>query len=514
MARNDSRRARRDARLAHANAKLTRVDAKLVGESTHGAQAGAGAARAGASAAVRAKTLNYVPVFILTAIILIATAVFAFSISQVSSAQADNSAVTGAAEVVNVYEEPTVDGGVAVIEDEGSSAVGSGADGSSSAGSSGDADAGANAEGSGGGTGTEGSEPAAQSDPSALTAPDECVVTINYLEYMNYDDEPDAVIDESGRRVLGTRTLTGLHEGDVLNAWDYVLDLPGHFFFDGWPLDLTVTTDPAQNTMDLIYVKLWDSEYTVNYYVMLNADLSADTWSEALAPDDVEFVKMGSQTFDNQRFDALIKGDAYEYKLDDMYVIDTYPAEIRLGTDPDNNVINVLYTPDLTNLPDDIEVPEDVIPPAAENPDGSSDGGTGGGDTGSGSGDTNTPGTLPDDATMNKDDLIATLPDSIEVGDDSYDDFLGSDIDRGELEITDDMLANPVNKEQAEKTIDAYMTGIRQGSNLAKTGEGLPLVATISGAIAIVALIILISYLVVSRRRSQAAASEQAVPKE
>lgn len=511
MARKDSRHARRDARLASANEKLARMDAKLVGENSRSARANT-AASANASATANAKRSNYLPVFVLTAIILVATAVFAFSISQVSPAEAENSPVTGAAGVVNVQEESTVDGGVAVVETEEPSTDGSGSNGSdgsggsNGAGSDGSGDANADAlTGSPIDAGSEG-DAAAQSEPATLTAPDECVVTINYLEYMNYEDEPDATIDEGGRRVLGTRTLTGLHEGDVLNAWDYVLDLPGHFFFDGWPLDLTVSRNPEQNTMDLIYVKLWDSEYTVNYYVMLNADLTADTWSEALAPEDVEFVKMGSQTFDNQRFDALIQGDAYEYKLDNMYVIDTYPAEIRLGTDPDNNVINVLYTPDLVNLPDDIEVPDGVIPPAAENPDGSGDADNGNG--GNSSGGTDDPGTLPDDETMNKDDLITTLPDSIEVGDDSYDDFLGSDIDRGELEITDDMLAHPVNKEQAEKMIDAYETGIHQGSSLAQTGEGWPLVATISGAIAIVALIILISYIVVSRRKGNAPAND------
>ena len=225
----------------------------------------------------------------------------------------------------------------------------------------------------------------AQDNPAATTPSDDCTVTIRYLEYMNYDDEPDAVIDEMGRRVLGTRVLTGLKEGDVLNAWNYVVNIPGHFFFDGWPLNLTVTTDPNKNTFDLIYIKKWNSEYTVNYYVMTGADLSADTWSEALAPDDVEFIKMGSETFDNQRFDKLVEGDAYEYKLDDMYVIDTYPAEIRLGTDPDNNVINVLYTPTSSTLPDDLEVPDDIIPPADEGDTGSGD--TGSGDNGTDSGD-------------------------------------------------------------------------------------------------------------------------------
>ena len=40
--------------------------------------------------------------------------------------------------------------------------------------------------------------------------------------------------------------------------------------------------------------------------------LDGGYWKDALAPDDVEFVKMGSETFTNQRFDQLVKGDAYE----------------------------------------------------------------------------------------------------------------------------------------------------------------------------------------------------------
>ena len=154
-------------------------------------------------------------------------------------------------------------------------------------------------------TDSEGTGSAATEPLPATTPADDCMVTIKYLEYAPYDD-PDAVIDEGGRRVLGTRVLKGLHEGDVLNAWDYVLNLPGHFFFDGWPLNMTVTTDPSKNVFDLIYVKLWNSEYTVNYYLMTGADLASDTWEGALAPDDVHFIKMGSETFKDQRFDELV----------------------------------------------------------------------------------------------------------------------------------------------------------------------------------------------------------------
>lgn len=334
----------------------------------------------------------------------------------------------------------------------------------------------------------------AQDNPAATTPSDDCTVTIRYLEYMNYDDEPDAVIDEMGRRVLGTRVLTGLKEGEVLNAWNYVVNIPGHFFFDGWPLNLTVTTDPNKNTFDLIYYKKWSSEYTVNYYVMTGADLTADTWSEALAPDDVEFIKMGSETFENQRFDKLVEGDAYEYKLDDMYVIDTYPAEIRLGTDPDNNVINVLYTPTSSTLPDELEVPDGIIPPADEGDAGSGDAGSGDNGAGTPSPD------LPSDDTFDKDDITSTLPDGVTDDNESKDDFLGNEVDRGELDVTDEMLANPVSKEQANQALADYRDSLYEADNLAETGDGVPIIAWVSGATALVALVLLGFYLMRSRK--------------
>ncbi|MDR3845946.1 MAG: hypothetical protein Q3X42_01710, partial [Eggerthellaceae bacterium] len=289
-------------------------------------------------------------------------------------------------------------------------------------------------------------------------------------------------------------------------AWNYVVNIPGHFFFDGWPLNLTVTTDPNKNTFDLIYIKKWNSEYTVNYYVMTGADLSADTWSEALAPDDVEFIKMGSETFDNQRFDKLVEGDAYEYKLDDMYVIDTYPAEIRLGTDPDNNVINVLYTPTSSTLPDDLEVPDDIIPPADEGDTGSGDTGSGdngtdSGDNGSGDSGAGTPAPdLPSDGTFDKDDISSTLPDGVTDDDESKDDFLGNEVDRGELDVTDEMLANPVSKEQANQALADYRDSLYEADNLAETGDGVPIIAWVSGATALVALVLLGFYLMRSRK--------------
>lgn len=176
----------------------------------------------------------------------------------------------------------------------------------------------------------------ASADAAATTA------TIMYYENVSYDDG-DVEPDEEGRVLLGTYELKDVHVGQTLNAWDYVVDIPGYFFWDGWPQNLTLGENPDDNVIKLFYFKLWNNEYTVNYYLMENADLSADNWKDALKPDDVKFIKMGSETFTDQRFDKLVKGDAYEYKIDGTYVVDTYPAEIRVGVNPDDNVINVLY---------------------------------------------------------------------------------------------------------------------------------------------------------------------------
>lgn len=306
--------------------------------------------------------------------------------------------------------------------------------------------------------GQDGSSQNPSVDSDGLTPADDCSVTLKYYEIVQYDD-PDEPVGDDNLRLLGSRTLSGLHEGDVVDAWDYVVNIPGHFFWDGWPAKLTVSRDPNQNVIVLHYVKLWNAEYTVNYYVMTGADLTAGTWSEALAPEEVTFTKMGSETFTNQRFDALIKGDAYEYKLNDMYVIDTYPAEIRLGTDPDNNVINVLYVPELATLPDQIEIPDEQL---------------------------------------NHDDLITTLPDDVIVEDFASTDTINPDEDTT-IDITDDMLSKPVNKAEAEEIINAYDTGLEHAKALAQTGDTTLVVVSIIAGIALVAVVVLV--IIVWRRK-------------
>lgn len=328
--------------------------------------------------------------------------------------------------------------------------------------------------------GNEISVPAAPAAPEdGLTPADNCSITLEYFEIVHYED-PDKPVGTDKLHLMGTRTLDGFQEGETVSIWPYVVDIPGHFFWDGWPASLTVLRDPSQNVFTLNYFLLSNAEYTVNYYVMTGADLTAGTWTEALAPENVKFTKMGSEKFTNQRFDALIKGDAYEYKLDNMYVIDTYPSEIRLGTNPDNNVINVLYVPGLSTLPDDVEITEK---PSYD--------------------DQMT--TLPDkveipDEQFNYDDLITTLPDDVYVEDFASTEIIDPDEDTT-IEITDEMLAHPVDKAQAEETINAYLTGVEQAKTLSHTSDTTFGVVCAIAGIAVVAAVVL-GVMVYRRRKN------------
>ena len=322
--------------------------------------------------------------------------------------------------------------------------------------------------------------PATAAETPATAAEIPTTATIMYYENVSYE-------------------LTDVHVGQTLNAWNYVVDIPGHFFWDGWPQNLTLTGNPSDNVINLFYFKLWNNEYTVNYYLMENADLTADNWKDALAPDDVKFVKMGSETFTNQRFDQLVKGDAYEYKIDGTYVVDTYPSEIRVGVNPDDNVINVLYVPDSANLPDDIEVPTDTTPPSdATQPDDTTppdDSGNGDNSADQAADDSgadkpaddssadkpaDTPSTdgsatpsLPNDTTFDKDEIEGVLPD--DVKDEVVKDFIESGDAQDKTEITEEMIENPVSKSDADYVKNVYETGLKEGEKLAQTGDLVPL---------------------------------------
>lgn len=341
----------------------------------------------------------------------------------------------------------------------------------------------------------ESNEKAAEGAPTTAT--------IMYYENVNYDDG-DTEPDENGRVLLGSYELTDVHVGQTINAWDYVVDIPGYFFWDGWPQNLTLTENPSDNVINLFYFKLWNNEYTVNYYLMENADLTADNWKDALAPDDVKFVKMGSETFTNQRFDQLVKGDAYEYKIDGTYVVDTYPSEIHVGVNPDDNVINVLYVPDSANLPDDIEIPSDTTQPGdgaqpgngtqpgggaqpddSENGDDSvdqpaddSDADKPADDSSASkpadtpSADGSTAPSMPSDTTFDKDEIEDALPD--DVKDEVVKDFIESGDAQDKTEITDEMIENPVSKSDADYVKNVYETGLKEGERLAQTGDLVP----------------------------------------
>ncbi len=302
-------------------------------------------------------------------------------------------------------------------------------------------------------------------DASIITRATDCTATIKYYENVTYE-EPGVPPGEGNRYLLGTRTITGLTEGDVLDAWDYVIDLEGFFFFDGWPAKLTISSDPDKNVMELFYFRLWDSSYTVNYYLMEGADLTADNWGDALAPEDVKFTKFATETVENQPFGALVEGDAYEYQIDGAYAIDAYPAEIRVGTDADNNTINVLYVAEAATLPDAVEVPDDATAPDVDKPSGDTGSGSGNGSLGESiiqrpSGSV----TVPGDQTFSKDDLIAILPDQMtkeEVAE-LFEDFIDAQRSSSDVEITDDMAANVVDPHVAKELIAAYNTGLEHG---------------------------------------------------
>ena len=364
---------------------------------------------------------------------------------------------------------------------------------------------------------TSATEEADATETPTAAAETPTTATIMYYENVSYDDG-DTEPDENGRVLLGSYELTDVHVGQTLNAWNYVVDIPGHFFWDGWPQNLTLTDNPSDNVINLFYFKLWNNEYTVNYYLMENADLTADNWKDALAPDDVKFVKMGSETFTDQRFDKLVKGDAYEYKIDGTYVVDTYPSEIRVGVNPDDNVINVLYVPDSANLPDDIEVPTDTTPPSDATqpddttpPDDSGNGDNSADQPADGSGadkpaddssadkpadtpsaDGSATPSLPNDTTFDKDEIEGVLPD--DVKDEVVKDFIESGDAQDKTEITEEMIENPVSKSDADYVKNVYETGLKEGEKLAQTGDLVPLAiiasialgAAAAGAIAFV----------------------------
>lgn len=402
--------------------------------------------------------------------------------------------------------------------------------------------------------------------PPEETPSDNCVATIKYYENVIYE-EPGIPADSTGRYLLGTRTIAGLSEGSVLDAWDYVVSIPGYFFFDGWPGKLTVSTDSDKNIIELFYFRYSNYSYSVNYYVLTGADLSADTWNEALKPDSVRFTQIGSEAFENRPYGELVKGTTYEYPIDGLYVVDAYPSEIRVGVDGGSDAINILYIPENATLPDDVEVPE--FPPEIDNPT------TPDFPVTPDKPAVPAPPTVPDiptspDEPSNPDDSVTpdnpseapTLPDepivpnepvvpplsngsgatdpgpsligpilpnggaSTENGiklpsaNDSTDskangdfenvdrlfrNYIDSERESGAIEITDDMLDNPVDPKAAQNIIDAYKTGYENGAGSVESQNAFNLVDHIICIILIIifAILAMIGFALYGRERQK-----------
>lgn len=322
---------------------------------------------------------------------------------------------------------------------------------------------------------------ATASDPAA-----DCTLTIHYYEIVYYDDSyaPDNL------RPMGDHVVTGLKPGDVVNVWDYVVNIPGYFFFDGSRPSITISADDSQNQVDLMYAKLTNSEFTVNYYIMEGADLAADDWSGALATNP-EFYKVGEQHFVDQRFDDEINGADFEFPVDGLLAVDTYPHSIHLSTNPDDNVINVIYVSELATLPDDVPIVDVPETPAPDAP-------------GTGSGTVTPPASstpsLPNEVIIpTPDGTVSTDPSSFGAPSEA-DQLEGVTLSNGQInsgpakepiEITDDMLANPVTPQTAERYAKAFELGTPLLSPLPVITDAFNI------QLAIALLLVLLAYLAV-----------------
>lgn len=283
-------------------------------------------------------------------------------------------------------------------------------------------------------------EAATDADDQASADQTECHLTITYIELLPTDDANTPYQPHE----MGTYVVDGLHPGDVVDVWDYVFDIPGHFFFDGSSPSITISADNAKNAVELVYGVLQNSEFTVDYYIMDGADLSADDWSGALATHP-EFHLIGEQKFVNQTFNKEVDGTDFEYALQGLYPVGSFPEVIHLSDDPADNVINVVYAP------------ADAIPPQAPD-DGAMPGGPGAGAP-----------SLPNEVVVPS----PSHPDGVDgssfvapSGEQSMQGVVVSDGNVDEraakepVSITDEMRADPVTPQTAERYANAYEQGL------------------------------------------------------
>lgn len=313
------------------------------------------------------------------------------------------------------------------------------------------------------------------------------VFTVEYYEHYAHDEDGNPT--DAGTRLLGTRTLSG-KVGQEVDAWDYVVNLPGFFFFDGWPANMTLVENTEENVIELYYMRLSVYSYTVNYYAMTGADLTADTWTEALATNP-EFYLLGTDTVDNQLFDSLIDENDVNIPVDGLYTVGTFPETIRVHTNPDDNIINVLYVPQADNSPGDSE---------ETNPPETPDNGTGGNNEGTDTPDVpDAPDTeAPDDNDNEGDDAEASEPPVSGNVNDNND----NSSNNNETIITDDMLEHPINKDEAMKQIASYDKGTHDGAKLIQTGDELGTTLAIAVSAMIISIIVIIGLLIDRNRKN------------
>lgn len=286
----------------------------------------------------------------------------------------------------------------------------------------------------------------------------ECHLTITYIELLPTDD-PSAPYEP---HEMGAYVVDGLHPGDVVNVWDYVFNIPGHFFFDGSSPSITISADDSLNTVELTYGVLQNSEFTVDYYIMEGADLNATDWAGALAPGP-EFHKIGEQRFVNQTFNKEVDGDDFEYALEGLYTVGSFPEVIHLTDDPAENVINVLYAPAISDLPESSEIvskPEGPAVPDAPDAPSAPD----------------APEAAAPSAPALPNEVVVPTP-TLPNGSDAssfgvpagIQGMEGVVISEGNVNerpvkepiaITDEMLANPVTPQTAERYAQAYESGL------------------------------------------------------
>ena len=213
-------------------------------------------------------------------------------------------------------------------------------------------------------------------------------MTFYYLEMVLYDDPEFS--HPSNLRLLYTRTVEGLNVGDKLDTWDYVDDIDGYVFFDAFPANPVVGEDNHLNGVEVWYGNLGIHEYTVNtYHVSDGTNENVDIVDPNAVVEDIDgkpvrFQKIDSEVVSDQYFNKKVVGDDVAESLDHMEYLGSYPQSIRVQTDYDKNVINLLYTDNNTTLPDAVEIPAETFGTEPGDDEGSTGNGAGSDTSGSG----------------------------------------------------------------------------------------------------------------------------------